>query len=1046
MEIETVRQQLEDLLYVFESENASMNDIILGTMSYVESAHLAAQCLLLEGRFPEAQRCIDLCRSVFIEEVFPGLYNGCSKAESYSLAKIPITGEAAPASSLNRSDEGRNILSQNAALFTTKSNSVVAAERHRDQGALGIKRASSPLPSITISEVDLELLTALQDRTAQLQRQCDCAKDLIPGRNTSYYMKKLKSGETKRQLRAVRGGKGCRPAPPERHVSPGFRVQQMENRRRQIHPFVTNSEHYFCPLPEPSEEIKEDDFGAANVAKLYIALRGKSKLIDPDWYPEKEENEDGLAMESSFETPLYLREVNSSIFLSPNGLAANSVTPVMAYSGAFASGGVRPKQIDRSPAFREGAPLFVPPPRIQEAEFKKHILGYKRRSLTESYTAMRVHRSPSTGLIPYRIQSSENLQNLYGSQKSTPSWWSAPDLRGKSYISPIYFSYESTNVDGEGSEAEEVCSGDMVDADEKIYSNRSESSSSSLNQTDSIGEQEMQSITRRSLRIISATETAISMADRRLKKVFLDNDLVFQRYLNQQQLKPLALQDGIDILPFLCPSLKPVTSKPDPIALPAAVPESKKPHTSPLGITAHVLASPLTEEPNTSKSANNAPESTEAQLHVYQADNRAPLSLLFAASSQDRGSLVNSVGDLLRCCSSTLRPLRGSAPSLGTEGSETRPSINALHGGIEVVRGKELGKRSFMRGKRRQPLISLPCETIKEDVAYIASGSPHSTQADSVALPPGPLPPLEGSSASSPLSEQCTLPVEYGEEVSELVARRLDEMNGIHKDHPPVHPKAVDFFSPVDDCTHICSPIYREEKPKHFIGSGDPSRLVGYTEHLTSNSTAESSLAKAKLEHDGSAEGYDPRIDTDLQQQLIKSHCSRPSVARVYYAVSIIRLQRWWRSMLAQRYRKQRAQKVSERIRREEAALIIQDAARLFFQRRRITQQQLEEQLKRAAELAENHGKVALESPSLTRGFSLSSHALYSTPSEFRGTCKSMVLRRLQQAVAARRICRAYRRYRVVFKHVLEAKAYLLFVTGKCSEEYMLQLASLDDL
>lgn len=93
MEIEKARQELEDLLVLFENaEKNSADNIIFSTFNFLRSAHAEAQCLLLEGRFGETQRCLDLCKAAFVDTIFSHvLSNTCPREDCRRLARLPET-------------------------------------------------------------------------------------------------------------------------------------------------------------------------------------------------------------------------------------------------------------------------------------------------------------------------------------------------------------------------------------------------------------------------------------------------------------------------------------------------------------------------------------------------------------------------------------------------------------------------------------------------------------------------------------------------------------------------------------------------------------------------------------------------------------------------------------------------------------------------------------------------------------------------------------------------------------------------------------------
>ncbi|ORC88187.1 uncharacterized protein TM35_000182440 [Trypanosoma theileri] len=68
MELDSIKTRFTELQGYYEDESKSDDDIIYAVYNWVKSAHIVAQLLLLEGRFPELRRCLDLCRQVLQEQ------------------------------------------------------------------------------------------------------------------------------------------------------------------------------------------------------------------------------------------------------------------------------------------------------------------------------------------------------------------------------------------------------------------------------------------------------------------------------------------------------------------------------------------------------------------------------------------------------------------------------------------------------------------------------------------------------------------------------------------------------------------------------------------------------------------------------------------------------------------------------------------------------------------------------------------------------------------------------------------------------------------
>ncbi|PBJ80045.1 hypothetical protein BCY84_02072 [Trypanosoma cruzi cruzi] len=171
MELDSIRMQLRELRGYYEDDTKNDDDIIYSVYNWVKGAHVVAQLLLLEGRFPELRRCLDLCRYVLHEQ----------HAEEKS-SNLGVGGKSP-----------RKVIS----------------------GAVGEDRL---------------LMDSLLVRTSQLQKQYEEARKKMKGRDTQYYMNKLLRTDkeavdfdgTKKKTAA---GKRREPSPPERGVSFGRRTR-----------------------------------------------------------------------------------------------------------------------------------------------------------------------------------------------------------------------------------------------------------------------------------------------------------------------------------------------------------------------------------------------------------------------------------------------------------------------------------------------------------------------------------------------------------------------------------------------------------------------------------------------------------------------------------------------------------------------------------------------------------------------------------------------------------------------------------------------------
>ncbi|EKF30392.1 hypothetical protein MOQ_005799 [Trypanosoma cruzi marinkellei] len=174
MELDSIKMQLRELRRYYEDDTKSDDDIIYSVYNWVKGAHVVAQLLLLEGRFPELRRCLDLCRYVLHEE----------HAEEKS------------------SNHGGG------------------------SGGDGIPRK---VISSAVGE-DRLLMDSLLVRTSQLQKQYEEARSKSKGRDTQYYMNKLLPTNKKVEgfdgtTNKTAAGKQREPSPPERGVSFGRRTR-----------------------------------------------------------------------------------------------------------------------------------------------------------------------------------------------------------------------------------------------------------------------------------------------------------------------------------------------------------------------------------------------------------------------------------------------------------------------------------------------------------------------------------------------------------------------------------------------------------------------------------------------------------------------------------------------------------------------------------------------------------------------------------------------------------------------------------------------------
>ncbi|GET87314.1 hypothetical protein, conserved [Leishmania tarentolae] len=145
MEVDALRTQLTSLLALHHDDDASDDDIVFATLDYIHGAHTAAQVLLLEGRFPELQWCLNLCQAALGE-----------------LFMSPVA--AAPAVPADATSE------EGAAAATPQGTSDPLSRRMK---AVGSKRRRASLA--LCSDENHRIFSALARRTAQLQTQMEAA-------------------------------------------------------------------------------------------------------------------------------------------------------------------------------------------------------------------------------------------------------------------------------------------------------------------------------------------------------------------------------------------------------------------------------------------------------------------------------------------------------------------------------------------------------------------------------------------------------------------------------------------------------------------------------------------------------------------------------------------------------------------------------------------------------------------------------------------------------------------------------------------------------
>ncbi|KAG5482928.1 hypothetical protein LSCM1_06966 [Leishmania martiniquensis] len=199
MEIDPLETQLMGVLALHDDDDVNDDDVAFATFNYIHSAHTAALALLLKGRLPEVQRCLHLCEAA------------CRDIGMGPVATAPE--EAASAA---------------AALSTTHS--AVGPLGESSEAAGLPLRPSLPPPSVDAgtvrrptlrvlrSDEDRRVFSALVNRTAQLQKRLETARQVWPDGGTDIRPHKIGPG--------LRDGVGYE-AMDRREAATGMRFAQI---------------------------------------------------------------------------------------------------------------------------------------------------------------------------------------------------------------------------------------------------------------------------------------------------------------------------------------------------------------------------------------------------------------------------------------------------------------------------------------------------------------------------------------------------------------------------------------------------------------------------------------------------------------------------------------------------------------------------------------------------------------------------------------------------------------------------------------------------
>ncbi|KAG5509305.1 hypothetical protein GH5_06394 [Leishmania sp. Ghana 2012 LV757] len=172
MEIDFLEMQLMDVLALHHDDDVNDDDVAFATFDYIRGAHVVALALLLEGRLPEVQRCLHLCQAA------------CGETAVGHAAAASSEAAAAPSATYNASGPlNENVKAADSWLkLSLPSPSLDAAVAQR-----------RPL-RVLRSDEDRQVLSALTNRTAQLQKQLEAARRARQGCDTDSRLHKLSLG------------------------------------------------------------------------------------------------------------------------------------------------------------------------------------------------------------------------------------------------------------------------------------------------------------------------------------------------------------------------------------------------------------------------------------------------------------------------------------------------------------------------------------------------------------------------------------------------------------------------------------------------------------------------------------------------------------------------------------------------------------------------------------------------------------------------------------------------------------------------------------
>lgn len=175
MELEAITTDVKSLLGMSDDADVNDDEFVYATFDVMRRAHATASRFLIEGRYPEMQRCLDLCYLALAK-----LPEMASSASEHSEA-VPVVPERLR--SLRGSLCDSLALTEEAtSSFHSISATVVAATPSPGAGG-----------RILSSTEDQSLFAALLARTQQLQQQLNTALQTRPTRGSDCFLQKLAS-------------------------------------------------------------------------------------------------------------------------------------------------------------------------------------------------------------------------------------------------------------------------------------------------------------------------------------------------------------------------------------------------------------------------------------------------------------------------------------------------------------------------------------------------------------------------------------------------------------------------------------------------------------------------------------------------------------------------------------------------------------------------------------------------------------------------------------------------------------------------------------